>query len=168
MHVENEATRLFGMLALVDACRKRGYRVVWDVGLDGREDHTRYVVEFPCKSPDNSILVNQMTAIEQLEWVKKMQTVWADNAVSVTVYYKKEELAGIREWLEKNYNNSVKSVSFLLHTDHNFPLPPYEEITEDEYTKTLSKIDFSVKLQSDISNAEITLDECATGSCPIK
>jgi len=86
----------------------------------------------------------------------------------VTVYYKKEELAGIREWLEKNYNNSVKSVSFLLHTDHNFPLPPYEEITEDEYTKTLSKIDFSVKLQSDISNAEITLDECATGSCPIK
>jgi len=153
---------------LVEACRKRGHKVVWDVGLDGREDHTRYVVDFPCKSPENSVLASEMTAIQQLEWVKKMQTLWADNAVSVTVYYRKEELAGIKEWLEKNYDNSVKSVSFLLHVDHNFPLPPYEEITEDEYAKMLSKIDFSVKLQSGITNSEITLDDCATGACPIK
>ena len=73
---------------LVDACRRRGYKVTWDMGLDGREDHSRYVIEFPCKSPENSILAANMTAIEQLEWVKKMQTIWADNAVSVTVYYR--------------------------------------------------------------------------------
>jgi len=36
---------------LVDACRKRGYKVTWDIGIDGREDHTHYVVEFPCQSP---------------------------------------------------------------------------------------------------------------------
>ncbi|NCX77030.1 MAG: hypothetical protein EBX09_08370, partial [Actinobacteria bacterium] len=35
--------------ALVDSCRKRGHKVQWDIGLDGREDHTRYVVDFPCK-----------------------------------------------------------------------------------------------------------------------
>ena len=84
------------------------------------------------------------------------------------MYYRKEELTGIKEWLEKNYDNSVKSVSFLLHVDHNFPLPPYEEISEEEYLKMLSKIDFSVKLQSDISSSEITLDDCSTGACPIK
>ena len=77
---------------LVDACRKRGYKVLFDIGIDGREDHTRYVVEFPCKSPDNAVLAKDMTAIEQLEWVKKMQTDWADNAVSVTVYYRKKNL----------------------------------------------------------------------------
>lgn len=153
---------------LVEACRKRGYKVVWDVGLDGREDHTRYVVEFPCKSPENSVLASEMTAIEQLEWVKKMQTVWADNAVSVTVYYRKEELPEMKKWLAENYDNSVKSVSFLLHVDHNFPLPPYEEISEDEYNKILKGIDFSVQLNAGSNMDELALDNCSTGACPIK
>lgn len=152
---------------LVDACRKRGYKVQWDIGLDGREDHTRYVVEFPCKSPDNAVLASEMTAVQQLEWVKKMQTEWADNAVSVTVYYRKEELDDIKAWLEKNYDSGVKSVSFLLHADHNFPLPPYEEITKEQYEKLSSKIDMTVAIQSSLG-AELDLDNCSTGACPIK
>jgi ribonucleotide reductase alpha subunit len=153
---------------LVDACRKRGYKVTWDMGLDGREDHTRYVVEFPCQSPENSILASNMTAIEQLEWVRKMQTVWADNAVSVTVYYKKEELSSIKEWLSKNYDSSVKSVSFLLHVDHNFALPPYEEISKEEYEKALNKLDFSTPIHQNSTDLTIEMDDCATGACPVK
>ena len=84
---------------LIEACRKRGYNVVPDVGIDGREDHTKWVVEFPAKSPEGAILASEMTAVDQLEWVKKMQTEWADNAVSVTVYYRLEELGEIKEWL---------------------------------------------------------------------
>jgi ribonucleoside-triphosphate reductase len=152
---------------LVDACRKRGYKVVWDIGIDGREDHTRYVVEFPCKSPTGAILAASMTAVEQLEWVKTMQTEWADNAVSVTVYYRKEELETIKEWLSKNYDKSVKSVSFLLHADHNFPLPPYEEITEAEYNRLYSKIDFTVPLQT-VAGDMLDLDNCSTGACPVR
>jgi len=153
---------------LVDACRRRGYPVKWDVGLDGREDHTRYVVEFPAQSPEGATLAKDMTAVEQLEWVKRMQTEWADNAVSVTVYYRKEELPSIKEWLGQNYTDSVKSVSFLLHSDHNFPLPPYEEITEEEHDKMLSKIDLSVPLVQAKASEEVDFGECATGACPIK
>jgi ribonucleotide reductase alpha subunit len=153
---------------LVDACRKRGYKVQWDIGIDGREDHARYVVEFPCESPEGSILASDMTAIEQLEWVKRMQTEWADNAVSVTVYYRKEELPSIKEWLKGNYDKGVKSVSFLLHTDHNFPLPPYEECTKEEYEKSLSKIDFSVPLVQSTFDGDFDVDNCATGACPVK
>ena len=153
---------------LVSACRKRGYKVQWDIGIDGREDHTRYVVDFPCMSPEGSVLATSMTAVEQLEWVKKMQTVWADNAVSVTVYYRKEELPLIKDWLASNYDNGVKSVSFLLHSDHNFPLPPYEEVSKDEYEKLLAKIDFSIPLQGDSFDGDLELDNCATGACPIK
>jgi ribonucleoside-diphosphate reductase alpha chain len=152
---------------LVAACRARGHKVQWDIGLDGREDHTRYVVEFPCMSPEGSILAAEMTAVEQLEWVKKMQTEWADNAVSVTVYYRKEELAGIKEWLEKNYDTGVKSVSFLLHSDHNFPLPPYEEIDEQAYTKLVSKLDMTVPLQL-TTGGLLELDDCSTGACPVR
>jgi ribonucleotide reductase alpha subunit len=153
---------------LVEACRRRGYPVKWDVGLDGQEDHTRYVVEFPAESPENAVLAADMTAVEQLEWVKKMQTVWADNAVSVTVYYRKDELDSIKEWLSKNYTNSVKSVSFLLHSDHNFPLAPYEEISKEEYEKMLAKVDFSQPLVLDASGTELDPNECATGACPIR
>jgi adenosylcobalamin-dependent ribonucleoside-triphosphate reductase len=153
---------------LVDACRKRGYKVVWDIGIDGREDHTRYVVEFPCMSPEGSTMAKDMTAVEQLEWVKKMQTEWADNAVSVTVYYRKEELDSIKEWLSKNYDKGVKSVSFLLHSDHNFVLPPYEEITKEAYEKMVSKIDFSIPLVQEKFNGDIDMDDCATGACPVK
>ena len=153
--------------ALVDACRKRGYKVQWDIGIDGREDHTRYVVEFPCQSPTGSVLASEMTAIQQLEWVKKMQTEWADNAVSVTVYYRKEELSSIKEWLTANYDSSVKSVSFLLHADHNFPLPPYEEITKEQYEKSVSKIDFTIPLQS-ATGGMLDLDDCSTGACPVR
>jgi ribonucleotide reductase alpha subunit len=153
---------------LVDACRKRGYKVIWDIGIDGREDHTRYVVEFPCRSPEGSVLAVDMTAVEQLEWVRKMQTEWADNAVSVTVYYRKEELPLIKEWLEKNYDKSVKSVSFLLHSDHNFSLPPYEEITKESYEKLSARVDMSIPLVQSAFDGEIMVDDCATGACPVK
>ena len=109
-----------------------------------------------------------MTAVEQLEWVKRMQTEWADNAVSVTVYYRKEELPSIKEWLSENYTTGVKSVSFLLHSDHNFPFPPYEEISQEEYEKMLAKVDFSQPLVLDASGTELDPSECATGACPIR
>jgi ribonucleoside-diphosphate reductase alpha chain len=153
---------------LVDACRARGYNVVPDMGLDGREDHTKWVVEFPAESPEGAILAKDMTAVEQLEWVKRMQTEWADNAVSVTVYYRTEELPDIKAWLEKNYDTGVKSVSFLLHSDHNFPLAPYEEIDETTYRAMSAKINFAVPLGSTTDDNLLDDPSCATGACPVR
>ena len=137
------------------------------MGLDGQKDRTSLVVEFPCESPENAVLASEMSAVDQLEWIKRMQTEWADNAVSVTVYYRPDELPEIQKWLEKNYKNSIKSVSFLLHTDHNFPLPPYEEITEAEYEKSLASIDLSVPLVA-VGSDSVDFDDCNTGACPIR
>ena len=153
---------------LIEACRRRGYKVVPEILIDGREDHTKLVVEFPCKSPDNAVLARDMTALEQLEWVKKMQSDWADNAVSVTVYYRKEEMADIKKWLAENYDNSIKSVSFLLHSDHNFPLPPYEEISPELYEKLSSKIDHTIPLMIDASGTTLDDADCVGGACPIR
>lgn len=38
--------------------------------------------------------------------------------------YRDEELPEIKEWLRKNYNDGVKSISFLLHSDHGFDQAP--------------------------------------------
>lgn len=151
---------------LLDGLRKRGHKVVPDVGLDGRENHTRWVVEFPCESPENAVLTKDVTAVFQLEMIKRMQTEWSDNAVSATVYYRQEELPEIKAWLEENYENNVKSVSFLLHADHNFPLPPLEEITEAEYVKMKNRLDTTIPLYS--SSDELLDLNCDTGACPIR
>lgn len=153
---------------LVNYCREKGYKVQYDIGLDGKENHTICVVDFPCQTPDHATLAKNLTAIQQLEWVVKAQSIWADNNVSVTVYYRKEELPEIQEWMKNNYKNKVKSVSFLLHSDHGFNLAPYEEIDSDTYIKLQSKIKDNL-IFTDSGNSDL-IDglECEGGYCPVK
>jgi hypothetical protein len=54
-------------------------------------------------------------------------------------YYKKEELPEIKQWLKENYKDSVKSVSFLLHSEHGFKQAPYEEITKEDAESWLGR-----------------------------
>jgi len=153
---------------LVNYCRDKGYDVQYDIGLDGKENHTVCVVSFPCKTPDHATLAKDLTAIDQLNWVVRAQSDWADNNVSVTVYYRKEELPEIQEWMKKNYKNKLKSVSFLLHSDHGFAMAPYEEISESEYVKMKSKIKDDVLFIDNMNEFSIDNLECADGACPIK
>lgn len=153
---------------LVDFCRDRGYPVRYDIGLDGKENHSRFVVEFPCESPEGSIMADDMSAIDQLEWVVRIQKLWVDNAVSVTVNYSPEELPEIKQWLKKNYTKKIKSVSFLLREDHGFALPPYEKITEKEYEKMLSKISNDNMAVVLTDTEMLDTGECATGACPVR
>jgi len=107
-----------------------------------------------------------MTAIDQLEVIKRLQAEWSDNAVSVTIYYRKEELEQIREWLALNYKN-VKSVSFLLHNEHGFKQAPLEEIDEGTYLDMKAGTTPIVSLeQLDMDDVEIM--DCDTGACPVR
>lgn len=150
---------------LVDKCREAGYPIEYREQLDGTKDYGTVVVTFPFRYPDGTILAHQMTAIQQLEWVKKLQTDWSDNSVSCTVYYKLEELPQIREYLRQNYSYSFKSLSFLLHKDHGFKQAPLEEIDEATYNALVAQ----VKLITSVSDAEFESDdECAAGACPVR
>jgi ribonucleoside-diphosphate reductase alpha chain len=154
---------------LIKVCRDAGYLVEYQKRFDGSEDHGTCVVEFPCETPDGAVFTKDMPVIKQLEMVKKIQSIWADNAVSVTAYYKPSELSEIREWMKNNYEMGVKSVSFLLHSDHGFQQAPYEEITETEYKTKIKKVKSLNLVASSITSGEI-LDgiECAGGVCPLK
>ncbi len=151
---------------LLIGLRARGHKTCYDIGLDGKEVRNRIVVEFPCKAPEGTPTRHTTTAISQLEAVKWAQTHWADNAVSCTVNYKAEELPEIKEWLKQNYDNSVKSVSFLLSEDHGFPLPPLEEITKEQYDQMVSKLDFSFPLLE--SSSDLLDLGCDNGACPVR
>jgi ribonucleoside-triphosphate reductase (thioredoxin) len=154
---------------LVSLCRECGFHVEFSQKFDGTQDHSTYVVSFPCETGSNAILTKDMNAVKQLELVKKLQTIWSDNAVSCTVYYKKDELPEIRDWLRKNYKDGVKSVSFLLHSEHGFVQAPYIEITEKEYTSLMVNIKSIDTISGQrINEGSIESVECDGGACPIK
>jgi ribonucleoside-triphosphate reductase (thioredoxin) len=150
--------------ALVGQLREAGYELEYLHNQDGTKDHATTVVSFPCRAGDGARVAADLTAVAQLDLVAKLQTDWADNAVSVTIYYKKEELEAIKEWMRKNYSSSIKSVSFLLHRDHNFVQAPYEEITEERYKEMLK----AVKPLKDVSAGGVVADECDGGACPVR
>ena len=112
-------------------------------------------------------MAKDLTAVDQLQLLKRLQTKWADNSVSVTVYYRKEELQEIKEWLAVNYKKHVKTVSFLLHNEHGFTQAPLEEITEAKYNELMKKIKPISTIQI-TSEGEIGSMECESGVCPIK
>ena len=152
---------------LVKVCRDVGYKTEYVRKLDGTEDYSTISVEFPCDAGSDVITVKDMTAVSQLELVKKLQTVWSDNSVSVTVYYYPEELEEIKEWLKENYKSSSKTLSFLLHSKHGFHQAPYEEIDEKTYQKLIKKIK---PINGNATFTPEMLDglECEGGACPLR
>ena len=151
---------------LVDICRSKGYTVEYARNFDGSIDYGTSVISFPAKSGSKAILAKDMSAVAQLDLVKKIQTLWSDSSVSVTVYYRKEELPAIQKWLADNYETSVKSVSFLLHSDHGFDQAPYEEISEEVYTSMIQSLSLVGSFSGD--GGMLDLDDCSTGACPIR
>ena len=156
---------------LLKIAEKNGYYTEYVRGFDGKEIRDTKIVEFPCKTPDGTLLAKDCTAIDQLEIVKRANKEWSDNAVSVTVYYRKHELPEIKEWLKENYRDNLKAVSFLLHNDHGFKQAPLEEITREKYEEMVSKCKPIQKISSyyNKEDEELLLDEsCAGGACPVR
>ena len=151
---------------LVRTAREHGYHVEYVRNFDGTEDKSTSVVSFPCSFPEGTSLAEDMTAVDQLQVIKRLQEEWSDNAVSVTIYYRKEELEPIKEWLRINYKN-VKSVSFLLHNDHGFDQAPMEAITKEEFDK-MSKAVTPITSLAAISMDDVDIQDCDTGACPVR
>ena len=151
--------------SLVQVCREHGYPVEFQRNFDGTDDHSTMVVSFPFAYPEGTKIAAEMTAIDQLEVVKWLQSEWSDNSVSCTVYYRKEELPEIKKYLAKNYKNNHKSLSFLLHNEHGFKQAPLEEITKEVYDALVA----STRLITKVEDASFEGDlECAGGVCPVK
>lgn len=164
--------RIASESSLIKVAKEHGYPVEFVKNFDGSLDHSTQIITFPYSLPENTVLAENCTAIEQLEWVKKLQSEWSDNSVSVTVYYRKNELSEIKEWLRNNYNNSVKSVSFLLHSDHGFQQAPLEQITREEFLELDSQCraitDLTGICFTEESDELINQGECLGGACPLR
>jgi ribonucleotide reductase alpha subunit len=168
-HFHIRRIRMASNIPLVEVCRKAGYDVEFQRNFDGTDDRGTVVVSFPSKFPKATTVAGDVTAIDQLETVKELQNNWSDNAVSCTIYYKKEELDSIKEWLAKNYNANVKTCSFLLHSEHGFDQAPMEEITEEQYNEMVKKVNPITSIEN-IDEQDIVsgIEDCESGVCPVK
>lgn len=110
---------------------------------NGQEDLSEdkvstWVVEFPIKSPEGSITKDQMSAIDQLEWYKNIQTNWCEHNQSTTIYCGEDEWLKVGNWVYENWN-IVNGISFLPRDGGHYKLAPYESITEEKYKKLIEK-----------------------------
>lgn len=151
---------------LVDVCRKHGYSIEYQRNFDGSEDKSTMVVSFPCKVPETTPVAADYDWKVQMDMVRRMQAEWSDNSVSCTVYYKKEDISSIKEYLKEHFRNEIKTVSFLLYHGHGFDQAPYETITKEQYDEMRAGVRpiTSVEIKED----DFDIIDCATGACPVK
>jgi ribonucleotide reductase alpha subunit len=154
--------------SLIELARSHHYHIEYQKNFDGTDDKNTMIIEFPCCYPEGTILAKDMTAIDQLNTIKQLQTNWSDNSVSVTVYYRLHELDDIKEWLRLNYNNNVKTCSFLLHNEHGFKQAPFEEITKEKYEELIKKVIPITSGKINTMNENELMSDCVGGVCPIR
>ncbi len=114
-----------------------------EVGDDPNDVKT-YVFEFPIKSPDNSVCIKDLSAVDQLEYWKKVKINFTEHNPSATITIKPNEWNIAKEWIKDNWQY-VGGLSFLPSADHVYELAPFEEITQREFEKlesTMPKIKF--------------------------
>lgn len=153
---------------LVAMARRHGYSMAPKLNIDGTRDLNTMVIDFPCKTPSGTQCANGYSAIRQLKNQRFLQTYWADNAVSMSCYYRPEELPEIRSYLKENYTDTIKTASFFQHRDHGFQQAPFEEITEAQYIELASCCQPITRVDDTTAFELLDGVECSTGACPTR
>jgi ribonucleoside-triphosphate reductase len=152
---------------LIPILKEAGHHMEPEIRFDGSLNHDTMVVDFYQAYPDGTPCADDgFDTWKQLDTLLMLQKHWADQAVSITVYYKKEEIPQIKEWISKNLKN-IKTVSFLLYKDNGFAQQPYDPISKETYEKLSSKIK-PIDVSGIGNGLSVSDEECENGSCPIK
>lgn len=130
-----------------------------------------WVFEFPMKSPENSILQEEVGAIDQLEYWLMLQKYWCSGKPSCTIHVADDEWVEVAAWVYKHWNY-MSGVAFLPKSNTVYEKMPFEEISESEYNEMVAnfpEVDFSKLSAYEISDRTIGATElaCSSGSCEI-
>ena len=130
-----------------------------------------YVFDFPKKSPDTSIMNDEVTALDQLEYWLMIKKYWCEHNPSCTIFVRDHEWIEVGSWVWKNWDY-VCGLSFLPYSDSIYKLAPYEEISEEEYNELLEgmpNVDFDKLLQYEDTDETEGAQEfaCQGGQCEI-
>jgi adenosylcobalamin-dependent ribonucleoside-triphosphate reductase len=131
-------------------------------------DPTRtLVVYFPVVTDEKLSSKADVSIWRQFKDEADVQRVWADNAVSITVTFNKNEISQIADCLSA-FDSELKSVSLLPYSEHGYVQAPYTSAPRNEvleYASTLKPLDFSI-LTNEGDNAEAN-KFCSNDGCEI-
>lgn len=150
-------------------------RFLRDQGVPVEDDVTKPdnvdVFSFPVKSPECSVLRDEMNAIGQLEHYLIYKKHWCEHNPSITVYVKENEWLEVGAWVYKHFEE-IGGISFLPYDDHVYKQAPYQPITEEQYLKDVSSfptIDWSA-FHSYENRETVSIQPelaCSAGACEI-
>lgn len=130
---------------------------------------TELVFTFPMQSPKNSTVVEDVSALEQLELWKVYSHHFCEHKPSISVYVKEHEWMKVGAWVYDNFD-IMSGVSFFPKDDHMYPQAPYEELEHGDYLEYLSRhpktIDLNVGEEGDNTTASQEL-ACSGGACDL-
>jgi len=130
-----------------------------------------FVFSFPLKSPKNSVMKDDISAMKMLEIWKIYRNEWCHHNPSITVYIGEDEWMDVGAWVYKNWDD-VCGLAFLPKedSDHTYVQAPYETINYDKYRKLIKNmpnIDFSSYTEEEDNTVSSQEFACAAGSCDI-
>ncbi|MFA6234557.1 MAG: hypothetical protein WC824_10300 [Bacteroidota bacterium] len=145
---------------LVKVAKDAGYEIF----LDPYADDTS-VVAFPVHEKYFIKGKAEATIWEQFLNAVDVQAYWADNSVSATVTFKKEEARDIKTCLE-TFETRLKGVSLLPleDEDHQYQYAPYVTITKDQYDQMFAKLS-SMNFSSQTHDLSAEERFCTNDSC---
>lgn len=152
---------------LHDALAKNGISYEDIKGVNGR------VFKFAMKSPENSLLVEDVTARQQLEYVNEVLNSWCDHNPSCTVYVREHEWEEVENILIGNHK--FIGLSFLPESiatnTSGFLYLPYDKIDKATYEKYAVEQDIEwADILSEDTKEEDTKEVelcCGGGNCHI-
>jgi ribonucleoside-diphosphate reductase alpha chain len=137
-----------------------------------KDNATAYVVHFPVKAPEGSIVSEDMSALDQCEFWLMNKLHWTEHNPSVTITYKSSEVIDLIKWVW-DHKDVIGGMSFLPASDAKYAQMPYEEISAEQYKeliKAFPKIDFAhlwAYEKEDFTTASQEL-ACVSGACSIE
>jgi len=132
---------------------------------------TTWVVHFPVKAPDGSIVRNERSALEQCDYWLQNKLHYTEHNPSVTITYKEDEVLDIIKWVWQN-QDKIGGMAFLPAYDAQYDQMPYVEITKDEFQRLNDEfpmIDFSKIYRYEEEDFTTAAQEfaCLAGGCDI-
>lgn len=132
---------------------------------------TSFVLEFPVEAPAGCITRSDLSALDQLEYWKKVKRHYTEHNPSVTVSVGPEEWIRAADWLYEHWP-MLGGLSFLPRADNVYELAPYEAISEAEYRQRMAElpaVDFSHIVAYEKEDATKGAREmaCVSGLCEL-
>ena len=97
----------------------------------------KVVFSFPYKAPDNAILLNKTSAIEQCEYWKQVTINMMHHNASCSIVYKPDEITDLKQWIYDN-QDIIGGQAFFPYFEANYPYLPIYAIDETTYNNFVS------------------------------